>query len=155
MPRAVPALLAVAALAGCGDQGLKGKDTSGRGQADPAAAPPRYVIPDEAPEGEMILGLAVPDLAGIGAPDGGPAPIPSAADRGTLRAQLEAALAARRIDDAVATADLLAVLFPDDPEILELRGRALTLQGDAEGGARDFARCCDLGRAPCCAAAPR
>ena len=154
MPRSGAILLCLAALAGCGDQGRKGKDTSSRGQAD-AAAPPRYVIPDEAPDGEMILGLAVPDVAGIRAPDGGPAPLPSTADRGTLRAQLDAALAEKRFDDAVATADLLAVLFPDDPEILELRGRALTLQGDAEGGARDLARCCELGRAPCCAAAPR
>jgi hypothetical protein len=135
-------LAALAVLAvGCGDPGLKSQDTSGRGQ-----------IGDE---GGDLAGLAIPGIEGskTATRDAGPAMTPEG--RKELRAALERALADGRLDEAIATADVLAVLYPDDPEILELRGRALSRQGDADGSARDLTRCCELGRTACCGGKPR
>jgi len=119
---------ALAAVAwGCGDRALKPQDTSGRAQVG--------------------NGVTAANR------DAGPAASPE--DREKLRAVLDKALSENRLDEAIATADVLEVLFPDDPEILELRGRALSRQGDADGSARDLTRCCELGRAACCAGKPR
>jgi hypothetical protein len=153
MSRAIVIAAGLAALAaGCGDRGLKSEDTSGRGQlgADaPSASTQRHVSDLD------LAGLALPGVDGApaAARDAGPAASPE--ERRRLRETLDAALAENRLDEAIATADVLEVLFPDDPEILELRGRALDRQGDAVGSARDLARCCELGRAACCAGRPR
>jgi hypothetical protein len=152
-------LLLFAALAaaadGCGDRASKSQDTSGRAQAagegDVAATGPR----EPGGSTSSLDGLATPGLGGASAAsrDAGPAASPE--DREKLRAVLDKALAENRLDEAIATADVLEVLFPDDPVILELRGRALSRQGDPEGSARDLGRCCELGRAACCAGKPR
>lgn len=76
-------------------------------------------------------------------------PLPGRSD---LRETLDKALAEDRVDEAVATADVLALLFPGDAEVLELRARALSRRGEADAGARDLERCCELGRASCCGA---
>ena len=158
MSRTYILLAALAALAvGCGDNGLKSQDTAGRDQiegAEPKADPVATVSVDS--PGGGFGGLAVLPGSGKGAaaaPDAGPAV--TIAERTELRAELDKALADDRLDDAIATADVLVILFPGDPEILELRGRALSRQGDAEGSARDLARCCELGRAACCGIAAR
>jgi hypothetical protein len=140
-------LAALAAVAwGCGDRGLKSQETSGRGQTAPH---------EGASSGGDLAGLAFPGIEGskTATRDAGPAMTPE--ERKELRATLDKALAENRLDEAIATADVLAVLFPDDPEILELRGRALLRQGDAEGSARDLARCCELDRTACCGGKPR
>ena len=136
----------IAAL-GCGESGAAAPATTSHGATGAKPATTR-VINDEAPGGEMILGLAIPDIAGGKARDAGPRDVPGGRDE--LRATFDKALAENRLEEAIATADVLALMFPDDAEILELRARALQRQGDAEGGARDLARCCALGRPSCC-----
>jgi len=146
-------LAALAAVAwGCGDRGLKSEDTSGPGQIDGAGTKSTPAAP--LGSGSSVVG----DLGGLAslspagakakAPDAGPATTPE--EKAGLRTALDEALADGRFDEAIATADVLNVLFPDDPEILELRGRALARQGEPDGGASDLARCCELGRAACC-----
>lgn len=144
-----------AALCGCGDPGIKPQDTSGRDPGDSAGGgtAPAAALELGAPGG--LGGLALPGAArpSTSAGDAGPAMTPEG--RKELRAVLDKAIADDRLDEAVATADVLSVLFPDDSEVLELRGRILSLQGDADGSARDLARCCELGRLTCCAGKPR
>jgi hypothetical protein len=132
----------------CADRGVKDHATTAPAAAPegPAQAPARS---GEGPGGEMLLGLALPGLAGDdGRAAAGNTEIPKG--REELRAAFDKALAENRVEEAIATADVLAVLFPGDAEILELRGRALVRQGDAEGGRRDLEQCCGLGRATCC-----
>jgi hypothetical protein len=146
MSRSKPLLAALAALAlSCGDLGIQPQDTSGRGQIGGSGGSRSGSIAD----------LAIPGVGGSPAAgrDAGPALSPE--ERKELRAALDKAIAEDRLDEAVATADVLTVLFPDDPEILELRGRALERQGDTVGSAGDLARCCELGRATCCGGKPR
>jgi hypothetical protein len=133
---------------------MKTQGTSGRDPVDPGGEAARAVPLASAPPLDLG-GLALP---GGGRPsssavDAGPAVTPEG--RKELRAALDQAIADDRLDEAIATADVLSVLYPGDPEILELRGRVLSLQGDADGSARDLARCCELGRATCCAGKPR
>jgi hypothetical protein len=117
------------------------------GQGAPGSVPPT-TDPEPGtvvgPGGEMIPGLALPaKLEGQGE-------IPAGASRDDLLAVLRRALDEDRGADAVAIADVLLVFDPADAEALELRARALDLQGDAAGAADDRKRCCDLGRAGCC-----
>ncbi len=67
-----------------------------------------------------------------------------------LRKELERALKEGRQDDAASIADVILVLTPDDPPVLELRARALEAQSDSDGAQRDRRRCCELGRSSCC-----
>jgi len=144
-----------AAVAGCGDRALKSQDTSGRApvavEGDVAATGPR----GGGGSTSSLDGIAAPGLGGaaVASRDAGTAATPE--DREKLRAVLDEALSENRLDEAIATADVLEVLFPDDPVILELRGRALSRLGDVDGSARDLTRCCELGRAACCGGKPR
>lgn len=67
-----------------------------------------------------------------------------------LKKEVERALEDKRYDDAASIADVILVLTPDDPAVLELRARALDAQSDVEGAERDRRRCCELGRGSCC-----
>jgi len=138
----------------CGDRGVKDHDettmiSSAKEKEEPVKAP---VLSDEAPGGEMILGLAVPGLAGQKRANDSSAKEEAPPGREELRATFDEALAENRIDDAIATADVLSLMYPGDAEILEMRGRALLRRGDAEAGANDLARCCEIGRSTCCEA---
>ncbi len=113
--------------------------------------PPRgEALPEEGPGGEMILGLSVPSVALPGEKKSGREIKAPSRDRNDLIKEARGALDENRVDEAVSFADVLILLYPGDPEATEIRGRALLLQGDSEGGKQDLKTCCKTGRSSCC-----
>ena len=125
--------------------------TSGHADDDEKAPPgQKAILPEEAPGGEMIIGLSVPGVIGAGEGERSAAKEPSKMDRNDVLAAASDALEGERYDEAASFGDVLLIMFPADPEALEIRGRALIGQGDEGGGREDLERCCELGRKSCC-----
>ena len=155
------ALLLIAAAAtalgacqgsGCARRGGEGATSPAAGAA-PAAPVAPLELGGEGPGGEMVPGLALPP--GTSKPDqrrpGSAAPDPARVDdQEQLLAAARQALDEGRPADALAIIDVLVVLDPEDPEVLELRAGTLDQTGDREGAAADRERCCKLGRRSCC-----
>lgn len=80
--------------------------------------------------------------------DAGEAQIPVGRD--DLLSMARNALKDGRVDDALSFVDVLVVLHPDDPELLELRGTILMQDKQVEDAMADFDRCCAKGRKSCC-----
>ncbi|MCP4601545.1 MAG: hypothetical protein GY847_13705 [Proteobacteria bacterium] len=80
--------------------------------------------------------------------DAGTPPMPTGRDDLLKRARQ--VLKAGDLDEALAFVDVLILMNPGDPELLEFRGTALLRQGHTEDAMVDLKRCCDLGRQTCC-----
>ena len=98
----------------------------------------------------MIPGLSVPKISGLDEEENLPTKQASQMDRNDITRRAGEALEAGRFDEAVSFGDVLLIMFPGDPEALELRGRGLIKQGDEEAGREDLSRCCEAGRKSCC-----
>jgi hypothetical protein len=137
--------LAVAGCSGASSGPASGADDGGDGE------PTRGVsLPREVPGGEMIMGLSVPRIADMEDAKADPVKAASEMDRDDILARADEAMKAGRVDEAVSFGDVLLLMFPSDPEALEIRGRALMEQGDEDGGRSDLIRCCESGRESCC-----
>jgi Flp pilus assembly protein TadD len=100
----------------------------------------------QGPDGEMI-----PNILKISKgvrTEGAKSSLPKGRS-GLMRAAGEA-MEKGRFDEAAAISDTLVIIYPDDPEILELRASLLSRTGDEEQANLDLARCCKLGRPSCC-----
>lgn len=114
---------------------------SGLAQARTADAP-RFEL---SADGEILPNFMGPRIT---FKDGGPDDIPQ--DRAGLLKSAKKAIGEGNIDYALAIIDVLHLMHPNDPEILELRGDAMMEQGLEEDAMVDLDKCCSLGRSSCC-----
>lgn len=99
------------------------------------------------PDGEILANLMGARIT-LKEGDGGPDEMPQ--DRDGLLKAAKKALGERNTDYALAIIDVLNIMNPNDPEILELRGNAMMEQGLKEDAEADLDKCCSLGRSSCC-----
>ena len=137
---------------GCGSTGSTSSNS--KKETPPASSPPANppakpnpVVTSEGPEGEMLPGLNQPKV-NLKSGDGGLADLPK--DRDGLLRTARKAIKAGDHAYAISVIDVVNLMFPNDPEILELRGEILMGQGLKEDAMVDFDKCCSLGRMSCC-----
>ena len=158
-------LMVTCLLMGCGSTGSSGSNSNKekplsqqegelKSEASPASSPgtsptavPGPIMTLEGPEGEMLSGLNRPKI-NLKSGDGGLAELPK--DREGLLKTANKAFRDGDLAYAIAVVDVLNLMFPNDPEILELRGETLMGQGLKEDAMVDFDKCCSLGRMTCC-----
>jgi hypothetical protein len=129
------------------EQKAPDEKTQGDKTSTPVSLPLSSSRFEASPDAEMFKGL-IPPRTKPTDEDGGLEDTPQ--DRAGLLKSARRALKAGDVGYALAIIDVLNLMHPEDPEILELRGDALMEQGLKEDAMADLDKCCSLGRSTCC-----
>jgi predicted Zn-dependent protease len=124
----------------------KATDSADKKEQAPERQPAQTVKFNLEPDREILPAFVGPRMS----LDNGDAGVDLPEDRAGLLKAARKALRERKIDFALAIIDVLNLMNPDDPEILELRGDTLMEQGFKEDAMADLDKCCSLGRSTCC-----